>query len=86
MSILNFNEKLIPLDEWMQSFVDWLVYNHRDIFQAIKTPIELCLKSFEWFFTVPPPEVVILLFAVAAWEFRRSSVSPASASVRSTRN
>jgi len=69
MSLLNFDKKLIPLDDWVQSFVDWLVFNHRDIFQAIKAPIELCLKGFEWLFTSLPPVVVILLFAVAAWRF-----------------
>jgi len=69
MSLLNFDEKLIPLDDWVQSFVDWLVFNYRDIFQAIKTPIELCLKGFEWLFTSLPPVVVILLFALAAWRF-----------------
>ncbi len=75
MNLLTFKEKVIPLDEWVQSFVDWLVFNHRDIFQAIKTPIELCLKGFEWFFTVLPPVVVILLFAVAAWRFAGKKVT-----------
>ncbi|HKL27245.1 MAG TPA: proline/glycine betaine ABC transporter permease [Desulfuromonadales bacterium] len=69
MNFLSFKEKLIPLDEWVQDFVNWLVLNYRDVFQAIKAPIELCLKGFEWFFTVLPPVVVILLFAVAAWRF-----------------
>ena len=36
MDVFSFKEKLIPLDEWVQNFVDWLVINHRDIFQAIK--------------------------------------------------
>ena len=43
--------------------------NHRDIFQAIKAPIELCLEGFEWFFTFLHPVVVIVLFAYAAWRF-----------------
>jgi len=75
MNLLNFKEKIIPLDEWVQDFVDWLVYNHRDIFQAIKTPIELCLKGFEWFFTTLPPVVVILLFAIAAWRFAGKKIA-----------
>jgi glycine betaine/proline transport system permease protein len=75
MNLLTFKEKVIPLDEWVQSFVNWLVFNHRDIFQAIKTPIELCLKGFEWFFTVLPPVVVILLFAFAAWRFAGKKVT-----------
>jgi glycine betaine/proline transport system permease protein len=75
MNLFNFKEKMIPLDEWVQTFVDWLVFNHRDVFQAIKAPIELCLKGFEWFFTVLPPVVVILLFAVAAWRFAGKKVT-----------
>jgi glycine betaine/proline transport system permease protein len=75
MNIFNFKEKIIPLDEWVQDFVDWLVFNHRDIFQAIKTPIELCLKGFEWFFTTLPPVVVILLFAIAAWRFAGKKIT-----------
>ena len=69
MNFLSFEKKLIPLDEWVQDFVNWLVLNYRDIFQAIKAPIELCLKGFEWFFTFLHPVVVIVLFAYAAWRF-----------------
>ncbi len=75
MSLLNFDKKLIPLDEWVQAFVDWLVFNHRDIFQAIKTPIELCLKGFEWVFTGLPPVVVILLFIIIAWRYAGKAVA-----------
>ncbi|MDT8441997.1 MAG: proline/glycine betaine ABC transporter permease [Desulfuromonadales bacterium] len=69
MKFFAFQEKLIPLDTWVQDFVDWLVFNHRDIFQAIKAPIEICLKGFEWLFTSLHPAVLIVLFAVAAWRF-----------------
>jgi glycine betaine/proline transport system permease protein len=73
--MFGFDDKLIPLDEWIQQFVDWLVLNYRDVFQAIKTPIELSLNGFEWFFTILPPVVVIILFAVAAWRFAGKRVS-----------
>ena len=75
MNLFSFEKKLIPLDEWVQDAVDWLVYNHRDIFQAIKTPIELCLKSFEWIFTSLPPVVVILLFLAVAWRYAGKRVA-----------
>jgi glycine betaine/proline transport system permease protein len=75
MNFLNFKEKIIPLDEWVQDFVDWLVYNHRDIFQTIKAPIELCLKGFEWLFTTLPAVVVILLFVLAAWRFAGKKIA-----------
>ena len=69
MNFFSFEEQLIPLDEWVQTFVDWLVYNYRHIFQAIKAPIEIALQGFEWVFNVLPPVVVILLLAVAAWRY-----------------
>ncbi|OQY18702.1 MAG: glycine/betaine ABC transporter permease [Desulfobacteraceae bacterium 4572_35.1] len=69
MNFFSFEEKLIPLDEWVQTFVDWLVYNYRDVFQTIKAPIEVCLKSFEWLFNAMPPLVMIILLAIAAWRY-----------------
>lgn len=75
MTIFNFDEQLIPLDEWIQAFVDWLVLNYRDFFQIIKVPIDLSLQGLEWFFTTLPPFVVILLFAVAAWRYAGKRVT-----------
>jgi len=75
MNLFSFDKKLIPLDEWVQTLVDWLVYNHRDIFQAIKAPIELCLKGFEWVFTSLHPSVVILFFIVVAWRYAGKRVA-----------
>lgn len=75
MNFFSFDKKLIPLDEWVQTFVDWLVFNHRDIFQAIKAPIELCLKGFEWIFTTLPPAVVILIFVAVAWRYAGKRVA-----------
>jgi glycine betaine/proline transport system permease protein len=75
MYLFNFDEQLIPLDEWVQTFVDWLVQNYRDIFQIIKVPIELSLNGLEWFFTILPPWLVIVLFAAAAWRYAGKRVT-----------
>lgn len=75
MNFFSFDEQLIPLDEWIQTFVDWLVMNYRDFFQVLKVPIELSLEGLEWFFTILPPIVVILLFAVAAWRYAGKRVT-----------
>ncbi|ORJ62024.1 ABC transporter permease [Geothermobacter hydrogeniphilus] len=75
MNIFNFDEQQIPLDEWIQTFVDWLVANYRDIFQLIKAPVEWSLNGLEWLFATLPPWVVILLFAVAAWRFAGKRVT-----------
>jgi glycine betaine/proline transport system permease protein len=75
MRIFNFDEQLIPLDEWIQTAVDWTVLNYRDFFQVIKVPVELSLEGLEWLFATLPPFVVILLFAVAAWRYAGKRVT-----------
>jgi glycine betaine/proline transport system permease protein len=75
MRIFNFDEQLIPLDEWIQTAVDWVVLNYREFFQVIKVPIEVSLDGLEWFFATLPPFVVILLFAVAAWRYAGKRVT-----------
>ena len=75
MQIFNFDEQLIPLDEWIQTAVDWLVLNYRDFFQVIKVPVELSLEGLEWLFATLPPFVVILLFAIAAWRYAGKRVT-----------
>jgi len=75
MRIFNFDEQLIPLDEWVQTFVDWLVMNYRDFFQFIKIPVEISLESLEWLFEILPPWVVILAFAFAAWKYAGKRVT-----------
>ena len=75
MRIFNFEEQLIPLDEWVQTAVDWLVLHYREYFQIIKTPVEISLEGLEWLFATLPPFVVILLFAMAAWRFAGKRVT-----------
>ncbi len=69
MRFLNFDEQLIPLDEWIQTFVDWLVVNYRDFFQIIKVPVEISLQGLEWLFFTVPPWLIIAAFAVVAWRY-----------------
>jgi len=75
MRIFNFEEQLIPLDVWIQNFVDWLVLNYRAFFQIIKVPVEISLESLEWLFAALPPFVVILIFVFAAWRYAGKQVS-----------
>lgn len=69
MNLLNFEDHLIPLGDWVQSGVDWLVEHYREFFQLLKVPIEKSLQGFEWLFHTVPPIVIILAFALAAWRF-----------------
>lgn len=64
-----FEDKVIPLDVWVSQFVEWLVDNYREFFQAIKWPIEQTLLGFDDGLNALPPIVVILIIALAAWRF-----------------
>jgi glycine betaine/proline transport system permease protein len=75
MRLLNFDEQLIPLDDWVQDGVSWLVTNYRDVFQVIKVPIEKTLEGLQWLFAFLPPSVVILLFGFAAWRYAGKRVA-----------
>jgi len=75
MEWLNFEDQLIPLDEWVQDGVRWLAMNYRDIFQAIKVPIEKSLDGFQWLFNSLPPIVVIVFLALLAWRYAGKRVT-----------
>ncbi|HEX7002740.1 MAG TPA: proline/glycine betaine ABC transporter permease [Trueperaceae bacterium] len=68
MNILNiFDERLIPLDDWIQGAVDWLVTNFRDEFQTMKLPIEWTLDGVNVVLHWVPPLVMLVIFALLAW-------------------
>lgn len=75
MRIFNFDEQLIPLDVWVQTFVDWLVANYREFFQVIKVPVELLMDALEWTFAFLPPFVIILIFIALAWRFTNKAIA-----------
>jgi len=64
-----FEDKVIPLDVWVSQFVDWLVDNYRDFFQAIKWPVDQTLTGFDSLLNWVPPYIIIVLLAVVAWRF-----------------
>jgi glycine betaine/proline transport system permease protein len=63
-----FEHKYIPLDDWIEIAVDWLVANFREVFQAIKIPIELTLNGIESLLLWVPGIVIILFLALLAWK------------------
>ena len=68
MDILNiFDERLIPLDEWIQAAVDWLVVNFRDEFQTLKLPIEWTLDGVNAALHWVPPLIMVAIIALLAW-------------------
>jgi glycine betaine/proline transport system permease protein len=69
MSWYTFEEKILPLDDWIQFGVDWLVENHRDFFQFIKFPIEQSLEGLDWLLNAINPWIIIGIFAILTWKY-----------------
>ena len=65
--MFRFEDKVIPLDNWINVFVDWLVEGYRWVFQMIKWPVDVTLSGMENGLLALPPLVVIAVFALIAW-------------------
>lgn len=66
--MLSFDDKLIPLDDWITHFVDWLVEGYRWFFQGLKLPVELTLSGLENGLLALPPLLIIAVMAAIAWK------------------
>jgi len=66
---------VIPLDDWIEAAVDWLVANFRGVFQAIKVPIEFVLDNLEAFLLWVPPIILIIAATLIAWRAARWKVA-----------
>ncbi len=76
MDFFKFEDRLIPLDEWIQTFVDFLVENYRGVFQTLKYPVEKTLNGLEWiFFTAVHPLLIMAVFAFFAWRLAGKRVT-----------
>ena len=75
MSFFDFEERIIPLDKWIQSGVDFLVDNYRDVFQIIKMPVEKSLEGISWVLTSVHPLILIIVFACAAYRYTGKRVT-----------
>lgn len=66
MKWLDFEHYKIPLEQWIETGVTWLVDHFRPEFQAVKWPIEQTLNGVDVVLqTLPPMAVIAVVFAVA---------------------
>lgn len=75
MSFFDFEDRIIPLDSWVQDGVDFLVENYREFFQLIKYPVEKSLDGISWALTTIHPLVLIVLMALLAFRYAGKRVT-----------
>jgi len=63
-----FETYTLPLGDWVESGLDWLVDNFRGIFQAIRWPVDQVLGGVEGALQWLPPLVGILIIGLIGWQ------------------
>ncbi|OEU63683.1 MAG: glycine/betaine ABC transporter permease [Desulfobacterales bacterium PC51MH44] len=67
LNIFDFDAHKIPLENWIEAAVNWLVNNFRPQFQAIKWPIEQTLNGVDHLLQMLPPIIVLIALFIIAW-------------------
>lgn len=57
----------IPIDDWVNSAVGWLIGNFGDSFELLKGTIEVVVNGLAALLTFPPPLLMIAILAVIAF-------------------
>ncbi|MFD2230104.1 glycine betaine/L-proline ABC transporter permease ProW [Alkalimarinus sediminis] len=63
-----FQQEWIPLQDWAETFISWLVVNFRPFFTAIKTPVDATLSTVDATLNGIPPLMMIALMGLMAWQ------------------
>lgn len=63
-----FADVLIPLQGWVETFVEWVVGNFRPFFSLIKAPVDATLQAVDIAFNAVPPVLMILIMGMLAWQ------------------
>ena len=67
--ILNpFQLYTLPLGDWINTALDFIVQNFRPIFQVIRYPFNLVLDGIELVFMSIPPVIFLFLLGLIAWQ------------------
>ena len=64
----------IPLADWIDAIMNWLLTNMEQIFDIIRFIILQVMLAFENLFTLVPWFVIIILVFLAGWEIPRQVV------------
>ncbi|MEM8638040.1 MAG: ABC transporter permease subunit [Cyanobacteria bacterium P01_G01_bin.54] len=68
-SLLNpFDFYTVPLDDWINQAIDFIVTNFRPVFQLIRLPIAWVLSGIQENLLAVPPLILLLFLGLIAWQ------------------
>lgn len=65
----------LPIEDWINSGLDWVVDNFRPVFQTIRAPIDSLLTNVEGLLQSVPTLAMIALIGLLAWQFASRSIA-----------
>ena len=74
-SIINILTTKIPLGNWIESFVDFLMSNFSGPLDGFSSMIESMIGSFEAVLSFSHPLILIAIFALIAWRLKNVKLS-----------
>lgn len=63
-----FEHVVVPLGSWVEQLINWLVMNYREVFQAIRWPVDQTLGALETLVLSVPPTIVLILIGLVGWQ------------------
>ena len=63
-----FQTLTIPLGDWVETVLNYMVQNFREVFRAIRWPIDQVLKGIEYTLQSIPPSIGIILSSLLGWQ------------------
>ncbi|MBO0902709.1 glycine betaine/L-proline ABC transporter permease ProW [Jiella sp. MQZ13P-4] len=63
-----FDHSVIPLQSWVEHFLNWVVYHFRPVFQAIRWPIDGVLSGVDAFLLGTPELLMLCFIGLLAWQ------------------
>lgn len=68
-TLLNpFETAVIPLGDWVENGLDWLVDNFRPVFQAIRWPVDGVLTGIDGALNGIPPLIMLAIIGLLGWQ------------------
>lgn len=63
-----FDKEWVPIGQWVESLLEWVVSNFRFVFQAIKVPFDIVLSGLEDILTQAPDLLIYALIVLITWQ------------------
>jgi glycine betaine/proline transport system permease protein len=73
-----FKDAILPFDHWIENGLNWLVDHGRPLFQAVRVPIDITLRSFETTLVSTPAPLMLLILFLISWQLAGRKMGIAS--------